>query len=205
MQEDIITGSPLLLTLTTAAQAHFSALIKREFDEQVVNLRINVSDPGTLKADVGITFCPLGEETPGDIELIYPEFKLYVELSAKAALRDAVIDYKATELGGELFVKAPFIKGSAPSNDAPLERRVQHIIDTEINPNLASHGGVVSLVKVAANNVVVLQFGGGCHGCGMADVTLKTGIEKTLLQQCPDITAVQDATDHASGENPYYT
>lgn len=203
MQHKEIEHDNPLLTLTAAAQTHFGALIAKEFDNIRVNLRITVSDPGTQKADVGITFCHDGEEADSDLELSYPAFNLYVEDSAVSALRDAVIDYKSTAMGGELYVKAPFIKGSIPSPDATLQQRVQYIIDNEINPNLASHGGFVSLVVVEAGGVVVLQFGGGCHGCGMADVTLKSGIEKTLLQ-CEGVTAVQDVTDHTAGANPYY-
>lgn len=192
------------LALTVAAQAHFGALIAKEAAEnEQLNLRITVNNPGTQKADVGITFCPLGEQAGTDLELKYPEFSLYVERSAVPALRDAVIDYLSNDFGGQLSIKAPYIKGAAPKADAPLRERVQYIIENEINPNLASHGGFVSLQDIVDNGVVVLRFGGGCHGCGMADVTLKSGIEKTLMQQCPDITAVRDATDHSTGENPY--
>lgn len=195
-----------LLLLTPAAQDHFTALLAKEADlTETLNLRISVSDPGTMRADVGIAFCPMGDEDELDLEIKYPNFVLYIESSAIASLRDAVIDYKTNSLGGQLSVKAPFIKGSAPNNNAPLQERVQYIIDNEINPNLASHGGFVSLVDIVDNGVVVLRFGGGCHGCGMSEVTLKSGIEKTLLQQCADITAVRDVTDHALGENPYYS
>jgi Fe/S biogenesis protein NfuA len=61
------------------------------------------------------------------------------------------------------------------------------------------------LQEITADGVVVLSFGGGCHGCGMADVTLKQGIQKTLLEKVPGVTAVRDATDHASGDAPYMT
>ena len=61
----------------------------------------------------------------------------------------------------------------------------------------------MALQEVTADGVVVLRFGGGCHGCGMADVTLKQGIEKTLLEKVPGVTAVRDATDHDTGSAPY--
>lgn len=197
-----MTNKPLI-TLKPAAFAHFSALLANESEQ--LNLRIEVSQPGTLKADVGITFCPLGDHDEEDLAIKFNEFILYVDHNSVAALRDAVIDYKSNELGGQLSVNAPYIKGNAPAKDAPLRERVQYIIDSEINPNLASHGGFVTLVDIVDNATVVVRFGGGCHGCGMADVTLKSGIEKTLLQLCPDLKAVVDATDHALGENPYYS
>lgn len=195
-----------LLTLKPAALAHFANLIAKESAIGQMHLRIEVNNPGTLKADVGITFCPLGDQDPDDLAINFPHFILYVDQNSVAALRDATIDYKTNEqnLGGQLSVSAPFIKGTAPDKSAPLHERVQYIIDSEINPNLASHGGFVSLVDIVDNSKVIVRFGGGCHGCGMADVTLKSGIEKTLKAQCTDITAVLDVTDHELGENPYY-
>ena len=69
---------------------------------------------------------------------------------------------------------------------------------------LVSHGGEVSLVDFNDNNEAVLQFGGGCQGCGMVDVTLKDGIEKTLIEQIPEIKSVKDLTDHSIDDNAYY-
>ena len=77
------------------------------------------------------------------------------------------------------------------------------MVENEVNPQLAQHRGSVSVQEVTADGVVVLSFGGGCHGCGMADVTLKQGIEKTLLEKVPGVTAVRDATDHKTGAAPY--
>ncbi|MBI3907411.1 MAG: NifU family protein [Pseudomonas fluorescens] len=75
---------------------------------------------------------------------------------------------------------------------------------TEINPGLASHGGQVSLIDVVEDGIAVLQFGGGCQGCGQADVTLKEGIERTLLERIPELKGVRDVTDHTQKENAYY-
>jgi len=85
-----------------------------------------------------------------------------------------------------------------------LKERVQHLLDTSINPGVAGHGGFVRLMDVQ-DNVVYLQMGGGCQGCGMADVTLKAGIETLIKEEIPEVTEVLDTTDHAAGRNPYYT
>jgi Fe/S biogenesis protein NfuA len=85
----------------------------------------------------------------------------------------------------------------------PLAARVQEILDQEINPGVAAHGGRVSLTAVEDTRVYV-RFGGGCQGCGQADVTLKEGVVATIQRQIPEITQVLDATDHEAGENPYY-
>jgi len=79
----------------------------------------------------------------------------------------------------------------------------QRIIDEQVNPAVASHGGFITLIDVKDNEIFV-ALGGGCQGCGMANVTLKQGIETAFQQHMPEITAVLDVTDHAGGENPYY-
>ena len=85
-----------------------------------------------------------------------------------------------------------------------LKTRVQELIDTMINPAVAGHGGVVELIDVQDNRVY-LQMGGGCQGCGAADITLKAGIERLIKEELPEVTEVLDTTDHGSGANPYYT
>ncbi|HVQ76085.1 MAG TPA: NifU family protein [Candidatus Binatia bacterium] len=85
-----------------------------------------------------------------------------------------------------------------------LKTRVQDLIDNMINPAVAGHGGFVELLDVKENKVY-LQMGGGCQGCGAADVTLKSGIERLIKEEIPEIDEVLDATDHDAGSNPYYT
>jgi len=121
------------------------------------------------------------------------------------ALDGASIDYESNATGGQLNIRAPRIKGDMPGMEASLVERVRYVLDAEVNPRIAAHGGRISLLEVSAEGVVVLQFGGGCHGCGMVDVTLKQGVEKTLRERVPEITEVRDATDHAGGSNPYYS
>ena len=84
-----------------------------------------------------------------------------------------------------------------------LRDRVQELIDTSINPAVAGHGGYIELLDVK-DNTVYLRMGGGCQGCGAADVTLKAGIERMIFEEVPEVTEVLDVTDHASGSNPYY-
>ena len=84
-----------------------------------------------------------------------------------------------------------------------VEEQIQHVLDEEVNPMVASHGGVVSLLEVKDSSAY-LEFGGGCQGCGMIDVTLKQGVEVMIKEQIPEIEAIYDVTDHAEGTNPYY-
>ena len=90
-----------------------------------------------------------------------------------------------------------------PELTGELAEKVQIILDQQINPAIASHGGVAKLVNVEGNDIY-LQLGGGCQGCGMAQVTLSQGIEASLREAIPEIGNIIDATDHASGDNPYF-
>lgn len=85
-----------------------------------------------------------------------------------------------------------------------IKRTIQDLLDSQINPAIAAHGGWVELIDVKGNEVYV-RLGGGCQGCGAADVTLKQGIEKSIRERLPDIGAIMDTTDHAAGRNPYYS
>jgi Fe/S biogenesis protein NfuA len=94
---------------------------------------------------------------------------------------------------------------SAPAGDleGPLVERIQQVIEQQVNPAIASHGGGAELVSVDGT-IAYLRLFGGCQGCGLAQVTLKQGIERIMLEAIPDLTQVVDVTDHASGDDPYY-
>lgn len=87
--------------------------------------------------------------------------------------------------------------------DDPVVARVVEVLDVEINPAIAAHGGFAELVAVDGS-IAYLRMGGGCQGCGLAAVTLSQGIEVAILEGVAEITEVIDVTDHASGANPYY-
>jgi Fe/S biogenesis protein NfuA len=78
------------------------------------------------------------------------------------------------------------------------------VLHNEINPGLASHGGMVTLIEVVEQDVAVLQFGGGCQGCAAVDITLKQSVERTLLERVPELKEIRDSTDHSHREHAYY-
>ncbi|MBI3609593.1 MAG: NifU family protein [Nitrospirae bacterium] len=93
--------------------------------------------------------------------------------------------------------------GADLANEERIKAKIQNLLDTQINPGVGGHGGYVSLLDVKGTTVYI-KMSGGCQGCGMASVTLKQGIEKTIRQFVPEVTEILDTTDHASGRNPYY-
>ncbi len=102
---------------------------------------------------------------------------------------------------GEPAVSDDFVRALPPEPE--LRKKVQDLLDREINPALGMHGGWVELIDVK-KNAVYLRLGGGCQGCGAADVTLKQGIERSIRQTIPEVGEILDTTDHAAGRNPYY-
>jgi Fe-S cluster biogenesis protein NfuA len=102
---------------------------------------------------------------------------------------------------GKPAVSEEFV-ANMPS-EADLRKKVQGLLEREINPALGMHGGWVELIDVRKNSVY-LRLGGGCQGCGAADVTLKQGIERSIREKIPEVGEVLDTTDHAAGRNPYY-
>jgi len=133
------------MVVTEAAQKHFSNLLQKE-EIAGMNLRVFVANPGTIHADVSVTYCPPGEEVSTDVALPFEFFKLFIDADSQDSLTDARIDFVEDALEGHLSVKAPFLKGREPALSSTLTERIQFVIDSEINPNLAGHGGKVTLV-----------------------------------------------------------
>ncbi|HEU4813194.1 MAG TPA: NfuA family Fe-S biogenesis protein [Xanthomonadaceae bacterium] len=191
-----------MIQISETAQSHFRRLIDRE-SVPGLGVRLSAMHPGTAKADVRLEFAEPTELQGDEWAIDCEGFTLWLDAASVQFLDGAEIDYAQSPTGGQLQIRAPKIKGVVPGGDASLVERVRWLVEHEINPQLAQHGGNVAVQEVTAEGVVVLRFGGGCHGCGMADVTLKQGIEKTLLEKVPGVTAVRDATDHATGDAPY--
>lgn len=191
-----------MLTVTPTARDYFARLL--EDQPEGTQLRLSARQAGTPAADVSLNFCPPGDDQDDDQEVDCGVFTLFVSQDSKDALDGAMIDFETSATGGELSIRAPGLRGQAPGEDASMHERVSWVLESRINPMVASHGGVVSLVDVTDDNDVILRFGGGCHGCGMVDVTLRQGIETQLRELVPGIRNVTDSTDHDTGKNPYY-
>lgn len=192
-----------MIELSETAAGHFRNLIASQ-NIPGLGIRIRAIGAGTPQGDCQLEFCEPSERSGNEWEIECEGFSIYVHADSVSALDGANIDFQRDATGGQLSIKAPNLRSKVPAADASLIERVRYLIESEINPKLASHGGKVSLREITAEGIVVLQFGGGCHGCGMADVTLRNGIEKTLRERIPEVSGVRDETDHSSGAKPYY-
>lgn len=191
-----------MIELSEPALVHFRRLLQSQGGD-AIGIRISAIHPGTPKADARLEFCEPGDLQGDEWSLDCQGFTLFVDADSASWLEGAQVDYAGNATGGQLTIRAPKIKGQVPGEGATLVERVQYLLDTEINPMLAAHKGRVALEGIDEDKVVYLRFGGGCHGCGMVDLTLKNGIEKTMRERIPEVTAIRDATDHASGAAPY--
>ena len=192
-----------IIKITKSAEEYLSQLI-HDKNETDLSIRIFIADPGTPKAETCLAYCKPDEAMPDDMILNLDLITVNLEKRSIPFLKDAEVNFDNDTFGGQLTIKAPNARLPNISADSPVEDRINYVIYNEINPMLESHGGEVSLVEFNNESEAVLQFGGGCQGCGMVDVTLKDGIEKTLIEQIPEVKAVKDLTDHSIDDNAYY-
>lgn len=192
-----------MITITDAAQAHFAKLLASQ--EPNTQIRVFVINPGTPNAECGVSYCPPDAVEPNDTEIKFEKISAYVDDISAPFLEEAEIDFVTDQLGSQLTLKAPNAKMRKVNDDAPLIERVEYVLQSQINPQLAGHGGRVTLMEITEDGYAILQFGGGCNGCSMIDVTLKDGIEKELLNLFPEeLKGVKDLTEHQRGEHSYY-
>ena len=192
-----------MITISEQAQTHFAKLLEKQ--PAGTNIRVFVVNPGTAQAECGVSYCPADAVEDTDLRLNFTGFDAIVDEDSKPFLVDAEIDFVTDQMGSQLTLKAPNAKVRKVNDNAPLLERVQYVIDSEINPQLANHGGRVTVMELTEAGVAILQFGGGCNGCSQVDLTLKEGIEKELLNRfVGELTGVKDITEHQRGEHSYY-
>jgi Fe/S biogenesis protein NfuA len=141
-----------------------------------------------------------GETKDEDVVVDQDSITVFLDPQSAEWLEGASVDFVTDTSGTGFQFNNP---QAEVSWDDPLAQRVQKVIDERIAPSLAGHGGWVELLEVDGD-AAVIQFGGGCQGCGMSQVTLKEGIETAILEEVPEIKRVLDNTDHESGATPYY-
>ena len=192
-----------MITITESAQDYLVGLLAKQ-DAEVRGIRVFINDPGTPRAETCIAYCRDADIKGDDERREFDGFEAWFEARSLPFLEDALVDYAKDRMGGQLTIKAPNAKLPKVDASSSLADRINYILHNEVNPQLAAHGGEVRLVELLEDGVAVLQFGGGCQGCGMVDATLKHGVEKSLLEQLPELKGVRDVTDHSVRTNAYY-
>jgi len=161
--------------------------------------------------EYALAFVEHGKIDPNDLMVEVDGIHLYMESRHANLLEDVKIDFitglQQTGFKVEnpkVIQSKPATPSTPPNLESPQAKAVQRVLDTEINPAVAAHGGYISLVDVK-DDIAYIRLGGGCQGCGMANVTMKQGVVVAIKKAIPEIKDVLDVTDHAGGSNPYYS
>ncbi len=197
MTTNVETGD-LGITFSDVARSKLLEVLTG-YPEEVAGLRLKITGRTSQGFEHVLTIVEKGIEPADDATIQYPDFLLYVEGEHIEDLRGTNVHYE---------FKGPNVSGLEFHNPNPvwrdpLAQEIQRIFDEQVNPQIAAHGGFVQLLELRGKRAYI-EMGGGCQGCGMANVTLKQGIEVAVKEALPEIEELVDITDHQSGDNPYY-
>ena len=191
----------MMIHFTDRARETVQNFLDQSPDENLA-LRIGMSgSPVSPNFDLTL----VGASELGDDEVMVDGggFAVFVKADDQETLEGATVDFveRVNESGFEV---RPMKKrnGERGTPTGPIADRVRDILDKQVNPAIAAHGGMISLVDVEETDVYV-EMSGGCQGCALSRMTLRQGVERMLREAVPELTAVHDVTDHASGDNPY--
>ena len=185
-----------LIQLTPIAKERVKSIVDSE-DLEVEGLRVSITGrtTNTFEYSLGLEV----ELHPDDVVIDLGDLKVLVDSQSMDSLKGSIIDYVEDLNASGFRVDNP----NQPTWDDSRAQKIQELIDTRINPSVASHGGNIQLLDVTEDSVYV-HMGGGCQGCGQASATLKQGVQTMIQEEFPEIVNVIDTTDHAAGTNPYY-
>ena len=189
--------------ISPSAKDYLRSLLDQK--EAAMGIRIFVVDGGTPKAETCISYCRPEDAKADDLKFDLTSFALWIEATSEPYLKEAEVDYNEDALGGQLTIRAPAARMPKLGPKSSRQDQVNYFLWNEVNPMLAQHGGAVELVAIEKKGRVVMRFGGGCQGCSMVDVTLKSGIEDNLKNKFDWIKEVVDVTDHSFTDNAYYS
>jgi Fe/S biogenesis protein NfuA len=197
------------LTITERAHEQIMELLAKEDDADSLGLRIEVTGVRGADFTYDLAFDPLDGAADDDHRYDDRGLTVVIPADSVANLRGATLDLPSSANQGGLVLRNPN-RPQMPRLGDPIEltgtteEKVRQLLDQQVNPALAAHGGFASLVKVEGA-AAHITMGGGCQGCAVSAMTLRDGIQAAILTAIPEITEVVDTTDHAAGENPFYS
>ncbi len=192
-------GAQPHITLTESAVQRVSAAIEAH-PEPAAGIRVAIAGRGPQGFQHSLSIVDAGETDDFDDDTVIEVSGITIFMEGRNVeyLDGVRIDFEEGPSGGVIKFENP-----NPLWLDPVSQKLQELFDTQLNPQITAHGGVVNLLGVEGE-IAYIELGGGCVGCGMVDVTLKQGIEVAIKETVPEIKEVVDSTDHSSGSNPYY-
>jgi Fe/S biogenesis protein NfuA len=199
----------MVLTVTEPARDKILELRAQEEAPDTLGLRIEVTGVQGVEYTYDLTFDPVADAdvAAGDLIETQGELPVIIPVDSLDALKGATLDLPSSASNG-LVLRNPNrpdpLSGAHIELSGTTDEKVRQLLDGQINPALAMHGGFAALDRVEGD-VVYVTMGGGCQGCAVSAMTLREGISRSIKEAIPEVTEVVDTTDHAMGENPYYT
>ena len=183
-----------MLTFTDTAKTRIKSFLEMQKAQGVNALRIAGN-----RAEYKLWLVKESDKQVTDQIFAADDFEVYMDPLSADNLGGATVDFMDGVMQSGFRIFYP-----SPTWDDPLAQRVQDVLDQHINPGVAGHGGSVKLEKLEGDTIYI-SMGGGCQGCASSQLTLKMGVERMMKEHVPEIKQILDMTDHASGENPYYS
>jgi Fe/S biogenesis protein NfuA len=199
----------MVMTVTEPAREKILELRANEDEPDTLGLRIEVTGVSGVEYTYDLSFDPVSEADVEAGDLVEDEGGLAVIIPVESidALRGATLDLPSNGGSAGLVLRNPNrpdpLSGRHLELTGTISEKVQQLLDQQINPGLASHGGFAAIDKVE-DDVVYVTMGGGCQGCAVSAMTLREGIARSIQEAIPEVKDVVDVTDHALGENPYF-
>ena len=198
-----------VITISPDALERIIEIRDQESAVETFGLLIEITGLEGAQFGYSLSFVPISEKRETDHSEMHTDLTVMIPEKDLDNMRGATLALSSNPATPGLAIDNP--NGPSPTMSAPpagdltgpIAERVQQVLEAQVNPSIASHGGTATLVS-EEDGIVYLQLGGGCQGCGMASVTLSQGIERILKEAIPEIVEVVDVTDHRGGENPYY-
>lgn len=191
-----------MLTFTDRARAAVRGFLDQNPDEPQA-LRITLHPGSPLAPRYDLTLVNPADRDDDEDAVDTGDFTVFVRRESSARLDGATVDFVQRDTMSGFEIRDMAAPAGFGEGTGPLADRVRAILDGQINPGIAAHGGVISLVGVEGDDVYI-EMSGGCQGCALSRLTLRQGVERMLRQAIPEIGEIHDVTDHASGENPYF-
>ena len=209
MAEDAVPE--MVLSITEVARQKVLRVRANESEPETLALWLEIAGVANGKYKYDMYFQPMDYAGPTDVVQRHDDLSVVIPAFSVDKVRGATLDVQGDPIEGGLVLDNPNspspavgVAGRPPADlSGDVAQRVLQVLDSQINPSIASHGGHAELVAVE-EGVAYLRLSGGCQGCGMASVTLSQGIEVVIKESVPEVTQVVDVTDHASGANPYF-
>jgi Fe/S biogenesis protein NfuA len=209
MDSDTSTPTDLILAVSDAAMATVLGIRGEEPDPDALGLRVEVTGAKGAEYTYDLCFHELSAVAEDDVTYVVDDLTVIIPADSVDALRGAELDLPRANGQGGLVIRNPNradpLAGITIELTGDVAEQVAQLLEQSVNPALASHGGYASLIGVDEDNNVYVTMGGGCQGCSASAATLKDGIRSSIMEHIPEVREVIDATDHAAGENPFYS